>query len=190
MHENLRMKGLMLLIISFYITACRAQKPITKIIANQVKSSEATCRLEKPDVNATKVINLNNKLTSVKQMAPKLPPGVLIPGYINVDEKLLAKICSRNLSDNTLRNLPQGYGDFLSIDIKINTMGIPLEMVFVLKNTSPITPEEIKQIEVDIKKSFKVTFKYGIEKYFDGANYFNVYAYVRYSDMLKVKEGN
>jgi len=182
-------KIFLILIISFYITACKAQQSIPKIASDKVKVNNTNYRLIRPNNKVTQIINTNNKLTNVKQVAPNLPLDIPIPAYSKFDKKLLIQICAEAIPLNKLQKLPQGYDDDIYIYMKINTKGEPLEMGFLVSNTSLITPNEIQQIEEKImKSSFKVTFKHGIEQYFDGANYFNINIWIKYSDILKAKE--
>ena len=181
-------KIFLILAIVFCIMACKAQQPIAKIAGDKVKVNNKSYILKRPNDKVTEIINSDNKLKNVKQVAPNIPSDLKLPAYTKVDEKLIAKICADVIPLSKLQKLPKGYGDFLFIDIKVNTQGEPLEMEFLVRNTSLISLNEIEQIELEIKKKFKVTFKQGIEKYFSGANYFNLYIPIAYNEMLKAKE--
>ncbi|TCD27283.1 hypothetical protein EZ456_08760 [Pedobacter psychrodurus] len=186
------MKNLILIIIIIIsTTACSAQKPIAKINNDQIKISSLTYKIQKEGNKYIVVRNSNNKLTNLKPVAPNLPKGISIVQNMKLDEKLLIKICSSIIPLSTLEKMPMGYGDWLSINFKVAPTGDPIEMEFVIRNTSLITAEEIQKIEDTIKKSsFKVVFKDGIEQFFGGVNYFNIDVPIRYRDMLKVKQNN
>jgi len=182
-------KIFLILIISFYITACKAQQSIPKIASDRVKVNNTNYRLIRPNNKVTQIINANNKLNNVKQVEPNMPSDLKLPGYRKFDKNLLIKICAEVIPLSTLQKLPKGINDHLYIYIKINTKGDPLEMDFLVKNNSLITPNEIQQIEDKIMKSpFKVTFTHGIERYFEGVNYFDIDVWINYNDILKVKE--
>lgn len=184
-------KIFLMLIITFCIIACRAQQPIPKIASEKVKVNNTIYKLIKPDNKVTQIININNKLTKVKQIAPNMPSDLKIPGYRKFDKNILLKICAEVIPLTTLQNLPRGYNDYLFMTIKVNAEGEPLEIEFLLKNNSLITPEEIQKIEYKIfESSFKVSFTKGIERYFKGVNYFNIDVMIQYNEMLKAKVGN
>jgi len=170
-------------------SACKAQQPVPKISSDRLKINNTSYILIKPDNKVTQIINANNKLNNVKQIAPNLPFDIKIPDYRTFDKNLLLQICAETISLTTLKKLPNGYGDWLFITFKVDVTGKILEMEFLVKNTSLITANDIQKVEDRIMRSrFKVTFKKELEPYFVGANYFSIDAIVRYSDMLKVKE--
>ena len=185
------MKNLIILALLIILSsACRAQLPLAKISSSKVKANDNTYSISKPDNKVTEVINLNNKLTNSKMAVPNLPSGIMMPDFMRYDKNLLVKICADIIPITTLKKLPNGFGDWIFIAFKVDVNGNVLEMEFVLKNNSLITGNEIQKIEESIlKSSFKVSFIKGIERYFEGANYINLYTQLRYSDMLKVKQG-
>ncbi|TCD27282.1 hypothetical protein EZ456_08755 [Pedobacter psychrodurus] len=171
--------------------ACKAQKPVAKINSNQVKTSNVTYDIKKPTDTYTEIINSNNKLTAIKPLSPNLPKDISVVQNMKFSRKQLTQICANIIPLNTLKDLPVGYGDWLSIRFKVSSMGEPLEMEFLIRNTSLVTAEEIQKIEKAIKNStFKFTFTNGIERFFGGVNYFNIDVPIRYIDMLKAKQNN
>lgn len=183
-------------ILAFFIcallaTACRAQQPIPKLSNNQIKIGLLTYNTKKESETLIKIINANNKLTNVKQVNPNVPSDVFIADYKKLDKNLITKICADAIPLNTLQQLPKSNGDYLYIILKIDTKGKPIEMEFVIRNTSLITANQIKTIEQNIMDSpFKVTFTHGIERLFTGSNYFSIDVLINYNDMLKAKQAN
>jgi hypothetical protein len=187
------MKNVIIIIITIigFTIACKAQEPVAKIATAQIKVKNVNYKLIKPDSKVTQIINTNNKLSGVKMIAPKLPSDVRVSEYVMYDKNILIQICVNVIPFSTLQKLPKSFGDWLFITFKVDVKGRPLEMEFLIKNTSLITANEIQKIEAEIMKSpFKITFIKGIERYFDGANYFNIDTQLRYSDMLKAKQAN
>jgi len=168
--------------------ACKAQQPVVKISADEVKVNSVKYRLNRPNNNVTKIVNTNNKLTNVKAVAPNLPSDVKIPQYVKYDKNVLLSVCADVIPLATLEKLPKGIGDWIFVTFKVNPQGKVMEMEFLLKNTSLITASEIQKIEEKIKNSsFTVSFTYGIERYFEGANYFFVYTQLAYKDIYTKK---
>ena len=182
-----------LLILSFITIltlACKAQQPVAKLSSNKVNVGEESYTIQKSTTSLTKVVNDNNKLTNVKEIAPNLTPDIKMPGFMDFDKKILSQICASAITLEALKKFPkEDASDFLYIFIKVNPKGDVIECEFLLKNNSLITISQIKEIEHNIKEKFKVKFKYGIEKSFEGANYFLLNAPIPYRDMLKIKEG-
>jgi len=180
-----------LYIIIIFIISCKAQQPITKISSNTVKAAAQTYNLKKSGDKYVEIKNKANKLTNVYQIAPNLPSDVKISYNIKFDKGLIDQICADAISYDILKKMPLGINDRLSIYLKVNEGGFPIEMEFIVRNTSLITASNLQQIEQEIKESnFKITFLNGIERYFKGANYFTINIPVTYSEMLKTKKGN
>ncbi|MGY3055272.1 hypothetical protein ACVWYG_003487 [Pedobacter sp. UYEF25] len=75
----------------------------------------------------------------------------------------------------------------MSQNMRFDTKGIPLEMSFVIRNTSLITAKDLEQIEQMITESnFKISFLKGTQSYIREANFFTVDYPIPYSEMLKV----
>ncbi|WP_426326589.1 hypothetical protein [Pedobacter sp. R-06] len=185
------MKNLVFLVLLVLLTSCKAQQPISQTKEGKVKIAGKSFYIKKLTDKYTEVINSNNKLTNVQPAELKLSNGIVVVQHMKIDEKKLIQICADVIPLKTLKELPKGYGDWLSIRFKVDSKGIPLEMEFLIRNTSLITAGELQQIEEKIKNSsFKITFTDGIERFFSRINYFNIDIPVRYGDILKAKEGN
>lgn len=186
------MKNIILAILAIiFTTACTAQQPIAKMNVQQVKVSNETYKIQKEGEKFLVIRNSSNKLKGIKPVAPNLPSDVKVNRNMKLDEKLLTQICADVIPLSTLEKMPMGYGDFLFISFKVSPSGKPIEMDFFIINTSLITAAQIQKIEDAIKRSgFKFVFTNGIERFFNGVNYFNIDVPILYQDMLKVKRAH
>ena len=187
------MKKSILGIFSFILvaSACRSQQPISKIAASEIKALGITYKVNKNESKFTVLKNERNKLSDVAQITPNLPNGLRATYYMEVDKKMLAKICADAIPLNTLKQLPMGMNDRIDIYTKVDVNGIPIEMDFIVQNTSLITAVELSKIETKMKDgSFKINFNKEIKPYIKGANYFPISLGISYFDILTVKQGN
>lgn len=74
----------LILLGCFLSASCNAQRAIVKLSKHEVKVSSTTFKLTKSSIKLTKVINSNNKLTNVKQVAPNLPSDIKMPPLAQV----------------------------------------------------------------------------------------------------------
>ncbi|TCD27281.1 hypothetical protein EZ456_08750 [Pedobacter psychrodurus] len=187
------MKNSIVILLSyiFLITACNAQQPISKVKEGTIKVAGEKYLVEKPDDKRTQLINTKNIFTNKKLIAPNLPVGIRIKDYMKIDVNLITKICANVIPLETLRQLPNGMNDYLFISLKMSEKGYPIEMEFLVKNTSLITSSQLNLIEKELKNGqFRVTFKQGVERFLKDINYFELDIPVSYSDMLKAKRAN
>ncbi|MGY3054655.1 hypothetical protein ACVWYG_002862 [Pedobacter sp. UYEF25] len=135
------MKYLTLILSSvvFIIVSCKAQVPIAKLNGDKVTLNARTYKVENDGKKYVFIKNTSNRLEDVKQVAPNLPSGLTTSYHVTIDKKLLTKICAEIISAERLRKMPQGVTDWLGIDLKYDTKGAPLEMSFVIRNTSLIS---------------------------------------------------
>lgn len=172
-------------IIILLFTACAAQQPVAKISSNKVSLDKETYNISKSAGRYTEIKNSANKFGSVKQSAPNLPSDFKVSYNMSFDKKLVYKICADAIPLEKLKEMPMGMNDRLTIYMKVDGKGVPIEMEFVVQNTSLISAKELQQIEINIKKQVRITFLNGIDRYFKGANFFNIDIPVPYSEILK-----
>ncbi|WP_231464477.1 MULTISPECIES: hypothetical protein [unclassified Pedobacter] len=184
------MKNVILTIsLSFLIIACKTQKPLAKMDEGKINISGETYLIKKPDHKRTQLVNTSNKFSKVRFYAPNLPQDIKINSYIKFDKKIVTQICAKYIPLSILEQLPKGFNDFLFIGFKMNENGSPIEIEFLMKNTSLLTLSQLKEIEEELKAGkFKVVIQPEIKQFLKGINYFEVDIPVLYSDMLKSKQ--
>ena len=171
------------------IIACRDQQPVTQVKSDIVRFNTANYKLNRPNDKVMIIFNSLNKLTNTVGIAPNVPNGIIMKQYMIADKSIITKICAEVIPLATLIKLPKGNGDWLSLNRKINPQGKPIEMTFLIKNTSLISAKEFQQIEKRILTSSSiVTFKLEVQKFLKGINYLEYDATTKYNDILKAKQ--
>lgn len=177
--------------ICFLLTislACKAQKSISKIDAQFVKTLSNTYKLDKSNTQFINVENSLNKLSKVKPIAPNWPLNISSYKKITLDQNLLVVICTEILSLEKIKNLPKGLNDALAIRIKADINGKPLEISFLTEMNSLFTVNELEKIESQIKKRVTIKIAQDFKKYLIGANFIVFDTQVHYKDMLTARQ--
>lgn len=188
------MKNIILITAILFSIACKAQEPFAKLTSRQVKASGITFSVRKITTELGReligIANAENRLADVKQVWPKMLPGIQIAYYMSYDNDILVKICADAISPRILNKLPVDSKTVLSIGIKFDPSGRLLELEYLIPKTFMITPAELAKIEVGIKNSkFRITFKKELQPFVVGANFFNMDSSISYTDLLKARTG-
>ena len=131
--------------------------------------------------------NIDNRFTNIKQHSPKLFYQL---GFqeIAIDQIKLRKICAKYISKQQLEKLASAekYAS-LSMDIRTDIYGNTLEVVFLTKQKSILTLNQLELIEKEIKTTKLVSMKPEILRLLEGSKYYLVWPSIHFEDMLKIK---
>jgi hypothetical protein len=181
------MKIPLIITLILAILSCKAQQPLYLIQETKVNANITTYSLNRTG-NYIKIENQKNKLSETKMIAPNLSLEMSTQPIMKVDKQKLTLICARILPLQKLQKLPKGIVDGLSIRIRCNTLGTPLEVSFLTETNSILNINELESIESLIKKEIKATYFPKMETFLIGANYINIDTKVYYKDILEVKQ--
>lgn len=188
------MKNIMITVVLLLAMACKAQQPISTGNTKQIKALGIIFNVKKITTELgnkyIEIANTANKLANVKQVTPKMSPGMSVVQYISYDKDIITKICANVIPLTILKKMTVEDHDWLSILIRFDSSGYPIELQFLIRQSSLISADDLAKIEIGVKKSaFRVTFKKEIQSFLPGANYFFIDLPIKYTDMLKVKLG-
>ncbi|MES2418233.1 MAG: hypothetical protein V4541_08580 [Bacteroidota bacterium] len=171
-------------------TSCLAQKEISALSDNSlVKAKRIQYHIKKLQKIIT-IDNIANKLTNIKQSSPNIPLNATSFDfyYKNLDLAQIIHICADALSLEQIEEMLKTKNSSIFINIKSNLGGVPLEITFAVDKNSILSLKQIEEIEINIKKQIRITFKPEATRYLKDSNFMVSNPSIWFTDILKAKK--
>lgn len=171
------MKNLLLILGLILITNCCVNG---QSVYNQQRiildSVVYVCEKNKEYGGSIQITNENNILWKTKQNLPQSANDLSL-GSINNSKEERLKILRKLFSNERVSQLKT---EIVYTRFFIDDSGKVLELSFLLKGNSNITPNELFQIEKSFKKNLLFTFK---NKELNGANFISFFLPVKFNEL-------
>ena len=179
------MKTLNIIIIFLFVigSSCNAQKTLSELKNNQIKVAGYTYNINRSSNSFILIENSSNKLANVKPKRPNWPPNIPSFKKISINQALLNSIFKEVISANKIKLLPKDITDDLSVRIRADLEGNPIEISFVTDKKSILTVEELSLLERQIKKKIKIFIQEDFKKYLIGADFIVFDAQIQYKKL-------
>lgn len=172
-------------------TSCAAQIKMTTLKNNTVERASVSRYNVKIEENMISLINTSNKLTSVRQISPNMHPNetdLLAPLDRKKAITQLTQICANYISRQDMESLKRNKYPWITMRIRTDVNGKPLELEFHVQANSNLTLVQIEKIEKDILQNFSFHLAPYTKNVAKGSNFLTFLYAIHYDNMLKIKD--